>query len=240
MLAVVPALNEELSVGRVVDDIRAHCPTVDVLVVDDGSGDDTTEVARRAGARVCTLPFTLGVGGAMRTGYRYALREGYDAVVQIDGDGQHDASYIPALLEALTDADVVIGARFAGVGSYEVRGPRRRAMAMLATVLTRISGEGLSDVTSGFRATNQRGIRVFAEHYPSEYLGDTVESLVIAMRTGCRVRQVPVAMRRRTTGNASTGTVRSLLYLARAVVALGLGLIRRWPAALEVVPQELR
>jgi glycosyltransferase involved in cell wall biosynthesis len=239
VLVVVPALNEEQAVGGVVSEIRSLDSTLDVLVVDDGSADATAEVARAAGAEVCSLPFTLGVGGAMRAGYRYALERGYDAVVQIDGDGQHDPSYIPALLAELQIADVVIGARFAGVGDYHVRGPRRWAMAFLAFVLTRIAGVRLSDVTSGFRAVNLRATRLFAEHYPSEYLGDTVESLVIAARHGYLVRQVPVSMRRRETGRASQGTLRSMLYLARALAALVLGLVRRWPATPEVGIQEL-
>jgi glycosyltransferase involved in cell wall biosynthesis len=239
VLVVVPALNEEQAVGGVIAEIKASNDGVDVLVVDDGSTDDTSLVARGAGAAVCTLPFTLGVGGAMRTGYRYALQQGYDVVIQIDGDGQHDPTHIPLLLDGLRDADVVIGARFAGIGNYQVRGPRRWAMAILAVVLGRIARVRLSDVTSGYRAVNLRGIQVFAQHYPSEYLGDTVESLVIAARTGCTITQVPVSMRRRTTGRASQGTVRSLVYLARAIAALTLGLIRRWPTALEPVAQEL-
>lgn len=239
VLVVVPALNEEHSVGLVVTEIRACYPSADVLVVDDGSGDATAEVARRAGAAVCRLPFNLGVGGAMRAGYRYALREGYDAVVQVDGDGQHDPAFISAMIERLEVADVVVGSRFAGQGSYRVHGPRRWAMVALAGVLSRLAKQELSDVTSGFRAANRRGIQLFAQHYPSEYLGDTVESLVIAVRTGCRVEQVPVQMRVRTTGKASQNTVRSVLYLSRAMVALGLALVRRWPAALETVPREL-
>ncbi|MEP7091260.1 MAG: glycosyltransferase family 2 protein, partial [Nocardioidaceae bacterium] len=199
---------------------------------------DTSLRARRAGAVVCRLPFNLGVGGAMRTGYRYALREGYDVVVQVDADGQHDASYIPVLVAGLADADVVVGARFAGEGRYAAGGPRRWAMRLLATVLSKLAHQRLSDVTSGFRAVNRRGIRLFATHYPSEYLGDTVESLIIAVRTGCRVTQVPVSMRARSTGQASQNTVHSVLYLARAMAALGLALVRRWPTTLEVVPQE--
>jgi glycosyltransferase involved in cell wall biosynthesis len=241
VLVVVPALNEAQAVGHVVSEVKAVDGRFDVLVVDDGSSDHTALVARNAGAAVCSLPYTLGVGGAMRTGYRYALREGYDVVVQIDGDGQHNASFIPNLLEALDDADVVVGARFAGIDGYRVRGARRWAMAILAFVLTRVAGTRLSDVTSGFRAVNRRGLQVFAQHYPAEYLGDTVESLLIAARTGCRIRQVPVSMRVRSTGRASQGTVRSVLYLGRAVAALALGMVRRWPAnhdSYELIPQE--
>lgn len=239
VLVVVPAWNEQESVAAVVAETRALESRPDVLVVDDGSGDETAAVAASAGAAVCRLPFNLGVGGAMRTGYRYALREGYDVVVQVDADGQHDPSYIPVLVDALVDADVVVGARFAGEGSYVARGPRRWAMRLLARVLSLIAHEPLTDVTSGFRAVNRRGIRLFAAHYPSEYLGDTVESLVIAVRTGCRVRQVPVSMRTRATGKASQSTIRSVLYLARAITALGLALVRRWPDSLETIPQEL-
>jgi glycosyltransferase involved in cell wall biosynthesis len=235
VLVVVPALNEAASVGSVVAEVHAHYPAADVLVVDDGSVDATAEVARAAGAAVCRLPFNLGVGGAMRVGYRYAVREGYAVVVQIDADGQHDPAYLPLLVAATATSDVVIGARFAGEGDYAVGGPRRWAMTVLARVLTRLAGEPLSDVTSGFRATNRRATRLFADHYPSEYLGDTVESLVIALRLGCSVRQVPVSMRRRNTGQASQGTLRSAVYLSRAVVALGFALVRRWPAAIEPV-----
>lgn len=239
VLVVVPAWNEQESVGQLVAEITHVDPVIEVLVVDDGSGDRTAACAERAGALVCRLPFNLGVGGAMRAGYRYALRHDYDVVVQVDADGQHDPTYIPELIDGLFSADVVVGARFAGVGSYAVRGPRRWAMRLLSTVLSSLADQPLTDVTSGFRAVNRRGIRLFATHYPSEYLGDTVESLVIAVRTGCRVVQVPVAMRVRSGGQASQSTSLAVLYLARALVALGLALVRRWPASLEAVPREL-
>lgn len=239
VLVVVPAWNEEGSVGSVVADLHRQLPHVDVLVVDDGSQDRTYEVASAAGAAVCRLPFNLGVGGAMRAGYRYAQRHDYDVAVQVDADGQHDVTYIPRLVAALTTSDVAVGARFAGEGSYAARGPRRWAMRMLSLVLSVLAHEPLTDVTSGFRAVNRRGIALFATHYPSEYLGDTVESLVIAVRTGCRVTQVPVVMHPRTVGQASQGTARSVLYLSRAVVALAMALVRRWPAGLEPAPQEL-
>ncbi|MGN6132735.1 MAG: glycosyltransferase family 2 protein [Nocardioidaceae bacterium] len=229
VLVVVPAFNEQATVGRVVSDIRAAQPAADVLVIDDGSTDRTAAVAGEAGAAVCSLPFNLGVGGAMRAGYRFALRRGYDVVVQVDADGQHDPAFISLLVDALDDADVVIGARFAGAGVYTARGPRRWAMSLLARSLSWLSGEKLCDVTSGFRAANSKAMTIFAAHYPAEYLGDTVESLVIALRTGCRVRQVPVAMRPRQGGHASQSAARSTLFLLRAVVALGLALVRQWP-----------
>jgi glycosyltransferase involved in cell wall biosynthesis len=232
VLAIVPALNEGASVGSVVTEIRVANPGVDVLVVDDGSVDATGDMARAAGAAVCRLPFNLGVGGAMRTGYRYALERGYDAAVQVDADGQHDPSYIATLVEELKTADVVIGARFAGVGDYKVRGPRRWAMVVLAPVLSRLAGTRLTDVTSGYRAANRRALQVFATHYPTEYLGDTVESLVIALRTGCTIRQIPVEMRVRTSGTPSQSPWRASAYLVRAVSALLLALVRQWPVTI--------
>lgn len=240
VLVVMPAWNERGSVAETITEIRETNPGVDILVVDDGSDDDTAARAAAAGALVCQLPFNLGVGGAMRAGYRYALRNGYDVAVQIDADGQHDPRYLPKLLARLVDADVVIGARFAHKGdSYQVRGPRRWAMVLLARTLSRLAKTRLTDVTSGFRAANTRAITVFAAHYPAEYLGDTVESLVIALRTGCTVTQEPVDMRVRAAGQASQTPVRAAIYLGRAVVALGLALVRRWPAALEHAPAEL-
>lgn len=238
ILAIVPAWNEQDAVGQTVKDLRDARPDLDILVIDDGSGDRTAAVAAEAGAMVCQLPFNLGVGGAMRTGYRYAVRQGYDAAVQVDADGQHDPAFLDRLLAGLETADVVIGARFAGEGSYRVGVLRGLAMRLLAGTLSRLTKERLTDVTSGFRAANRRAMEVFAMHYPAEYLGDTVESLVIAHRTGCRVTQVPVAMRPRTTGQPSHSPLRAALYLVRAVVALGLALVRPWPTQLELPPPE--
>ena len=229
MLVIVPALNEAASVGAVVAEIRRVNPGMDVLVVDDGSEDGTGAAARAAGAQVCRLPFNLGVGGAMRAGYRWALDQGYDVAVQVDADGQHDPSYIRTLIANLGTADVVIGARFAGVGDYKVRGPRRWAMAVLAPILSWLAGTRLTDVTSGYRAANRRALQVFATHYPTEYLGDTVESLVIAVRTGCTIRQIPVEMRVRSFGAPSQNPLRASAYLVRAVSALMLALVRQWP-----------
>lgn len=238
ILVVIPAWNESRVIGSTIAEVRAAQPDVDLLVVDDGSGDGTADVAEAAGALVARLPYNLGVGGAMRAGYRYALRAGYDVVVQIDADGQHDPRYLTDLVRGLDEADVVIGARFAGEGTYRARGPRRWAMRLLAFALSRLARVRLTDVTSGFRAANRRAVTVFADHYPAEYLGDTVESLVIALRVGCTVRQLPVEMRPRTVGQASQSPLRATIYLSRAVIALGLALVRRWPAATETLGQE--
>lgn len=225
-LIVLPAYNEADSVGSVVAEVLAKLPGAKILVVDDGSADNTTAVGRAAGALVATLPFNLGVGGAMRVGFRYALENGFACVVQVDADGQHDPAGVPALLAALEGADLVLGARFAGQGEYRVRGPRKWAMSLLAAVLSRTSRVSLTDTTSGYRASGPRAVALFAEHYPAEYLGDTIESLVIASRLGLVIRQVPVAMRVRTSGVPSHNPLKSAAYLARAVLALAFAFIR--------------
>lgn len=230
VLIVLPALNEEHNVEKVVAEVRQQLPTAGILVVDDGSTDATASRARAGGAEVARLAINLGVGGAMRTGFRYALRHGYDIVVQVDADGQHDPREVIELLDALDTADLVIGARFAGRGSYPARGPRRWAMWLLAFALSGLAGTRLTDVTSGFRAAGPRAVRLFAYHYPAEYLGDTMESLVNAARCGLRIRQVPVQMRVRQSGNPSQTPIRAAVYLLRAALALLLVLVRRPPS----------
>jgi hypothetical protein len=165
----------------------------------------------------------------MRAGFVFALQAGYDAAVQVDADGQHDPTYIADLLAALDEADVVVGARFAGAGAYRVRGARRWAMRLLARAVSHKAGRRLTDVTSGFRATNRRGLALFARYYPAEYLGDTVESLVIALRAGLRVTQVPVPIGVRNAGSPSQTPLRAGLYVLRAGLALFLASIRQWP-----------
>lgn len=222
----MPAFNEETSVGDVVREVEAKLPGVTCLVVNDGSTDRTAEVAREAGALVATLPFNMGVGGAMRLGFQFARENDFDVVVQIDADGQHDPASVPALLAALDSADLVIGARFSGMGDYEVRGPRRWAMNVLSAVLGKVAGVALNDTTSGFKANGPRAVELFARSFPAEYLGDTVEALVIAARDGLRIAQIPVAMRPRAGGQPSHNPVKAAVYLGRAFVALAVALLR--------------
>lgn len=226
LLVVMPAFNEQASVGEVVREVFAKLPGASVLVVDDGSTDATAEVARDAGADVVVLPFNLGVGGAMRTGYRYALEQGFDVAVQVDADGQHDPGEVPALIARLDEADLVLGARFAGQGEYAASGPRRWAMIVLAWFLSRMVRTRLTDTTSGFKASGRRAIRLFASHYPAEYLGDTIEALVIAARAGLVIRQVPSVMRPRAAGTPSHNVFKSAAYLGRAGLALLFASIR--------------
>ena len=225
-LIVMPAFNEEASVGDVVREVFRKLPGAQVLVVDDGSTDGTKAAAEAAGALVAQLPFNLGVGGAMRTGFRYARESGFQNVIQIDADGQHDPASVPDLLGGLENADLVLGARFAGHGEYEVRGPRKWAMVTLARIMSHTSRTRLTDTTSGFRASGPKAVRLFAEHYPAEYLGDTIEALVIASRSGLVIRQVPVVMRIRAGGVPSHNPFLSAAYLGRAILALAFAYIR--------------
>lgn len=218
LLVAVPALNEEETVAMVVQQIRAAIDA-DVIVVDDHSRDRTAQCAREAGAGVLQMPFTVGVGGAMRTAFRFAQRHGYDAVVQVDGDGQHDPQQIPLLLDAISEgASVVVGSRF--VRGYRTTPTRRLAMRVLARGASRLTGATLTDTTSGFRCADRRAIDLFADRYPAEYLGDTTESLVVAARAGLPLAEVPVSMRPRQGGAPSHRSTRSVLYLGRVVMAL--------------------
>lgn len=229
-LVAIPAYNEAAAVGAVVREVLEYLPEGgSVLVIDDGSADATAQAAADAGALVIQMPFNVGVGGAMRAAFLYASRRNYRRLVQVDADGQHDPRFLERLLDMLADNDIVIGARFAGVGTYRTRGPRRLAMRLLASVMSRITRTRLTDVTSGFRASGPRAVALFAREYPSEYLGDTVESLVLAHRAGLRIAQTGVAMRPRQGGVPSQSALRAMVYLARAMLVLGLSLVRSRP-----------
>ena len=233
----MPAWNEGLAVGNTVREVLARPERYDILVVDDGSSDDTAAVAAAAGATVLNLPFNLGVGGAMRAGFKYASRHGYDAVIQVDADGQHDPKDIAVVLQGLREADISIGARFADKGNYTVSGPRKWAMLFLAKTISRLAGTKLTDVTSGFRAANTRGIAQYLDHYPAEYLGDTIDSLVVAIRSGCKVTQVPVEMRERQAGTPSHNPLKAAIYLGRSIFALLFALTRKPSVLVHTEPE---
>jgi glycosyltransferase involved in cell wall biosynthesis len=236
VLVVVPALDEERSVATVVQ--RAVGMGYDVCVVDDGSVDRTAERAAAAGAQVLRLPVNLGVGGALRCGFRWALRSGYDTVVQVDADGQHDPTQVRELLDALenTSADMVIGSRFVeGSGPYAVHGVRRLAMRLLSERVKRVAGITVLDSSSGFRAIRRPLLDRFAADYPVEYLGDTVEALIEAGCAGAKIVEHPIAMTARVHGGGSAGSMASLWYVLRLLVAIELQHKRR-----SVVPMSAR
>jgi len=225
----IPAWNESGSIADVVTKVREHRPQADILVVNDGSTDDTAQLAEQAGAAVVSLPFNVGVGGAMRTAFLYAKRHGYQAMVQVDADGQHDPADLNRVLDGLDSADVVVGTRFHPNSMYFVGGPRRWAMILLSKTLSRMNHGTISDPTSGFRSAGPRAIDLFAVEYPAEYLGDTVGSLSIAIRNGLVIHEAPVTMYFRQTGRPSKNAVWSALYLGRASLAIiATGLKRRY------------
>jgi hypothetical protein len=230
VVAVVPAYNESGAVGRVVDEIRAACPGAEVVVVDDASTDDTAAVAEGRGATVLRLPFNVGIGGAVQTGFRYALEEGFERAVRLDGDGQHDASEIPTLFAPLErgEADLVIGSRFVdGVGSYRPPLARRLGIRVFARLVSLLGGQRVTDTTSGFIALDRAGIELFAREYPHDY--PEVEATLVALRSGLRLGQVQVDMRERETGTSSITFVRSLYYIVKVLLALLVASLRRYP-----------
>lgn len=235
VLVILPAFNEQEALPGVLAELASVVPWADVLIVNDGSTDATSQVAHRCArlrepgrVRVLDLPLNLGVGGAMRAGYVYAARGGYDVALQLDSDGQHNPADVPLLISALRElkANVVIGARFAGAGEYEVRGPRKWAMKLLSAVLSKLAGTKLTDTTSGFKACDRKAILLFSRDYPAEYLGDTIEALVIAARSGLTIRQVGVAMRPRAGGLPSHHPIKAAVYLLRALLALTIAISR--------------
>ena len=229
----MPAYNEEQAVSSTLAELVAIIAElgikIDVVVVDDGSRDATAEVARRAGAVTLRLPFNTGVGGAVRTGLRFAEQQRYDRAVVVDADGQHDPRSIPALLTRLdTGTDVVVGSRFLDPATtHHVGWPRRGAMRFLGAVVRRITGQRLSDVTSGYRAFSDAAIRLLAREYPSEYLADTVEVLLIAHHAGLTLDEVAVTMRPRTVGVASSRSLSSTFNYLRLLVEIASGGYRR-------------
>ncbi len=230
VVAVVPAWNEAGAIGGVVDEILAFDSRIDVVVVDDASTDDTADVARAHGATVLVLPFNVGIGGAVQTGFRHARDEGYETAVRLDGDGQHDAAELGKLLAPLGtgEADLVIGSRFVDPGAtYRPPFARRVGIRVFARLVSLLAGQKVTDTTSGFSALNRTAIELFATEYPHDY--PEVEATLVALRSGLRLLQVQVDMRERQTGTSSITFVRSLYYIVKVMLALLVASLRRYP-----------
>jgi glycosyltransferase involved in cell wall biosynthesis len=232
-IAVVPAYNEEQNIARVVAELKEHDPGLDVVVVSDGSVDRTDEAARGAGAKVLCLPFNLGIGGAVQTGFRYAWENGYELAVRCDGDGQHVPAELPKVIAPVVagDADIAIGSRFVTSSGYRSSATRRVGIRLLALVVSTIARQRVTDATSGFQALNRRALELFAADYPHDY--PEVEGMVMTIKHRLRLVEVPVEMREREHGRSSITALRSIYYMVKVLTALFVGLFRR-----SVVPLE--
>jgi glycosyltransferase involved in cell wall biosynthesis len=239
-LVIIPAYNEAESLPAVLAELALHTPDFDVLVISDGSTDDTAAVARASGAFVAVLPFNLGIGGALRTGFSFAVRHGYDRAAQFDADGQHDPLALAALLSGIdAGADMVIGSRFAegGAVTYDVSGLRRQAMKFLQWLVRMLVRHRFTDTSSGFRAFSRPMLEYFSLNYPVEYM-DSVEALVQACNAGFRVEEVAVNMRGRTGGAPSTRRLRLVYYYVRLVIVLLASTTSRGQRARRTVTRE--
>lgn len=219
-LVAVPAYNEESNVSQVVNSIKSCHPGVDIIVINDGSVDNTGTKAKSAGARVLELSQNLGIGGAVQTGYLFAARNNYDVMVQIDGDGQHNPACLSKLLKELeTDsADIVIGSRFLADTEYKSSIPRKIGIRFLASLVSIICRKSYFDTTSGFRAVNRKGIELFSEYYPKDY--PEVESIVYASKRGLRIKEITVHMETRKGGKSSITPLKSVYYILKVTAML--------------------
>jgi glycosyltransferase involved in cell wall biosynthesis len=232
-LVFIPAWNEEDAVAGVIRDVRKHLPAADVLVVDDGSADETPSRAREAGAVVASLPFNEGLGAALQTGYLYALREGYDFCAHLDADGQHPAEEVARLLDEVTArrADLVIGSRYrdpeaaeAGSDDYKPTISRRIGSGVFRFFLTLATRQRFTDTTSGMRAANRRVMALFSENYSPDFA--EIESLQLAVRQGLRVEEVPVRMLERAGGSSFLTPLRSAFFIFKGLIVLMVGQFR--------------
>jgi glycosyltransferase involved in cell wall biosynthesis len=232
-VAIVPARNEEGSIAAVVREIRAVDEGLEIIVVDDGSTDRTAALARGSGARVVSLPFNLGIGGAVQTGFKLAQQEGFELAVRLDGDGQHIPAELSKLISPILDgsADIVVGSRFADASDYRAPLARRIGIRLFAGVVSLLTRQRVTDTTSGFQACNRKAIRLFAADYPHDY--PEVEATVMVFKHRLRLTEVPVMMRERVAGASSIGGFWSVYYAVKVLLAVFMALSRRNATPLE-------
>ena len=228
ILIIIPAYNESGNIARTINEVKAVAFPVDILVVNDGSTDTTSLEARQADVPVVSLPFNLGIGGAVQTGFQFANQYFYDVAIQVDGDGQHDARYLEKILTPVLQdqADIAVGSRFIrpflGYRSSFVRRIGIHFFAYLISALTRYQ---VTDPTSGFRAYNKKAMKAFARNYPHDF--PEPESIVMAQRLGLRLTEVPVEMRKRLAGHSSIRYLKTLYYMIKVTFAVLLGMLKK-------------
>ena len=226
ILIIIPAYNEETTIQKVIRSINLKMPEADILVVNDGSTDDTSKKASQAGAKVVDLPYNLGIGGAVQTGYIYAKENDYDIAVQVDADGQHDPSYIKDLIKPLIEnsADVAVGSRYISKTDYRSSICRRMGMVFFSFLVSLLTNQKFKVTTSGFRAVNKDVINCFANNYPDDY--PEVDVLVKLKKKNFRIVELPVQMLERQGGKSSITAFRSLYYMVKVSLSLIIGVLR--------------
>jgi glycosyltransferase involved in cell wall biosynthesis len=227
-LVVIPAFNEEEKIQAVVREIRREMPEAVVLAVNDGSRDRTEARARSAGAKVLSHPFNMGYGVALQTGYKYARKYGFEWVLQMDGDGQHDPRYLPALLREVKEggADVAIGSRFLGEGDYRASRARQAGICLFRFVASCLCGQKITDPTSGYQALSRRAVEFCTgDSFPGDYPDTDV--LVMMHRAGMRIREVPVRMHPNAQGRSMHSGWKPLYYLYKMCLSITLNLLRQ-------------
>lgn len=220
ILVIIPAYNEQASIEKVIEKLRVDCPEADYVVINDCSKDDTLKVLNGCGANYVSLPLNLGIGGGVQTGYKYALQNGYDIAIQIDGDGQHDTAYLRKVIQPIVEgqADIAIGSRFIDKEGFQSSGMRRAGIKFLSVLIRLVCGTHVNDVTSGFRAVNRRFIKVYAEEYPVDY--PEPEAIVKASLLGARIEEIPVIMKERESGESSISAWKSIYYMIKVSLAI--------------------
>lgn len=220
LLVAIPAFNEEATIAAAISDIQLNIPNANILVVNDGSSDRTQEVVLSLKVPCLQFAFNMGVGAAMRAAFKYADEESYSHVLQFDADGQHSAKEALKLIAVYHEADIIIGSRFLLPTGYKVSKLRRMAMKCLAFVISRRTGNKLTDVTSGFRLTGKEAVKYFSVNFPPEYLGDSVESILLAGQSRFKIMEVSVEMSQRKGGEPSQNLYKLVIYLTRVLVVI--------------------
>lgn len=220
VLLIIPAYNEAENIEKVVNDLIQNYPQYDYVIVNDGSRDETEEICLKNHYQMLSLPLNLGIGGAVQTGYRYALKNHYDIAIQIDGDGQHDIAYVEKLIEPIISgrADITIGSRFIEREGFQSSVTRRMGISLLSGLIHVLCLKKVRDVTSGFRAVNEKFIKIYAENYPSDY--PEPEAIVAAIMHRGRIEEVPVIMKERAGGSSSINLKRSVYYMIKVTLAI--------------------
>ena len=220
IIGLIPAFNEEENIVDTVSSLLLSCPDVDYVVINDCSTDQTRSILRKNNFNYLDLPINLGIGGAMQTGYKYALEHEYDIAFQFDGDGQHRAEYIQDLINPIIegDADLVIGSRFINCEGYQSSNIRRTGINILRWTIKVTTGVTIHDVTSGFRAVDKKLMTFFAQNYAQDY--PEPESVVAAIVNGCKVVEVPTEMNERKKGKSSIGKTKAVYYMIKVTLAI--------------------